>query len=353
MAITYGIGILIVGAILGAIGIIGVKQKQPRMILGWLAIAGIVIGILGVMGAIPQMDTELPFTAGLGTLAAGGANAPATDGTQGQPLAAAGTPTICAVEDTTVTLSGEDPYTALSIGGSHRYRINGAPALTVADAGTFTASPKDSIEILWFNASRTEYYGKVSSEVVPCAGTKTFSAKLARNGTLTTRVYNQEGNLIDNVGENETLGVGDVIGLKYELEGQYQRDFSHGFTLVFEYNSSSIDSVTLIDASGIEFPRTSTPQSYITAYGTSSATRSYLLPPLISTKILSGTISIDSDDTANPGQARDGDINMTYLPHNYFINDDLGGKFDGPAAEDEDNVATKAGAFEFFQLNTD
>lgn len=349
MAWTYALIATVIGLIALAIAVLAVRQRQARMTISWI---GAIVGAIGIIGLIapqatPFLQGEIGFTEDLGTLAASGtAN---LQGASPQP-----TVTVCDQSNpTTVTLSAEDVYTAATTGGTHRYRINGAPALTVADAGTFTASPGDRIDVLWNNASRTGYYGKVSTYVVPCLGTKTFSEKLSQNGSLTTRIFNEEGNLIDNVNENETLAAGDVVNLKYELQGQFQRDYAHGFTLVLEYNSSSIDSIKLQDANGAEFPSVTTPQVYVTAYGTSSATKSYLLPKLTSNTILAGTIVIDADDTNNPGAGRDGDINMTYLPHNFFINEDVGGKFDGPAAEDEDNVATRAGAFEFFQLNID
>ena len=63
--------------------------------------------------------------------------------------------TQCGVEDTTVTLSALNAYTAAAVGGRHVYRVNGGPVTGVADAGTFTASPGDVIQVLWANGTST------------------------------------------------------------------------------------------------------------------------------------------------------------------------------------------------------
>src|SRR3990167_3931556 len=75
------------------------------------------------------------------------------------------------VEDTTVTLSATDAFNTSASGGTHRYRINGGPATTVADAGTFTALPGDVLSVLWGNGATTSGYYSFSQQlVVPCKG---------------------------------------------------------------------------------------------------------------------------------------------------------------------------------------
>jgi len=277
--------------------------------------------------------------------------------------AAVGTPTGapivgCDVEDTTVTLSALDKYNSNPAGTTHRYSINGVPALTVSNAGTFTASPGDSLKILWGNETDGSYYGVVSTEVIPCAGTKTFTANLVQNGTLTIEVFNEEGNLIQSAagtggGENETLSPGDVVTLEAKLKGQYQRGFPYGGVMVAEFNgsgaASEIDDV-IIDFGG---SKVSVPTVHTTTFGTNSKRVAYSIPALESNEILIGSIVIDVDDTLAPGaDAASGDINLTFYANDYFVNENTGGSFDGPSVSDEDDSVT-FGEGPSFTINTD
>jgi len=345
--ITWGIIALAIGAILGAIGILGVKQRQTRMTLGWIAAVGIVVGILGISGAIPQLNIS-PFAAG-GFLAAGGA--PQQTQTDNS-IQTSGSGTICAVEDTTVTLSAQDKYLGAVVGGSHRYRTNGAPALTVADAGTFTASPGDKLSVLWRNASTTGAYSSINEYTVPCKGTYTAGednggAKLlSQNGSLTVTVFQDPGGLAISTaftgGTNQTLAAGDIKNLKTLIQGQYQRDFPYGLTAVFEYNKTSMDDV-IIQAGGIELPLTSVPMSYTPAgWATEGVRKAYLIPATLSNAEYQYTIVVDADDTNNPA-SRGSDINMTFYPLNNYIDDKKGGAYAEPASEDEYNVLTRGG----------
>lgn len=238
------------------------------------------------------------------------------------------------VDTTTVTLRAQDKYTSTATGGTHRYRINGAPATTVSDGSTFSASPGDMLEILWGNETSSSYYGAVSKEVVPCTGTKTFSTEMYANGTLTFRVFNEEGNIIDTSGENETLAAGDIVNLRTELQGTFQKGFPYGGIVVVEYNKTEIDDV-IVQLGGVA---TTVPSTYSIALGTSSATKAYTVPAILSNQLLSGTIVIDADDSNGVTDA--GDPRLTFYPYDYFVNEDTGGSFDGPASVDEDSTAT-------------
>ena len=254
---------------------------------------------------------------------------------------------ICAVEDTTVTLSASDKYTTAATGGSHRYKINGGSALTVSDAGTLTASPGDKIKILFMNESSTSYFSQVLDTVVPCSGTKTFSPEggLVRNGTLTIEVFNEEGNLISDP-ENETLAAGDVVTLTAKLKGTYQRGFPYGGVMVVEFNGtgsgSEIDDV-IVDFGGSEI---SVPAIYAITMSVNTRTKAYTIPAILSNQILEGSIVIDADDSNNPkGDLTD--ILLTFYPNDYLVNEDTGGSYDGPAIVDEDSVQTFAHASAF------
>ena len=258
--------------------------------------------------------------------------------------------TICAVEDTTVTLSAINKYTQVAVGGQHAYRVGSAPISRVADAGTFTSSPGDLLTILWGNATTSAaYLSDVSTETVPCLGTVSLSREMLQNGTATIEVFNEEGNLVDSTigtvpatSENETLGAGDVVTLRANIKGQYQRGFPYGGVLVVEMNGtgsgSTIDDM-IADFGGKE---TSVPSIYSINKGTQSRTKAYTIPAILSNQVLSGTIVIDADDTNNPAAgtsaAAGDDPVLTFYAYNYYVDEDKQSSFTGPAAEDEDDV---------------
>jgi len=334
--LTLALVMFIIGIVLGAIGLF--KGWKTKSVKTWMTIVTLVLLGLPVLA----WANILPLAAITRPLAV--------------PTAIPEVPTVpapevpeelCPVEDTTVTLSAIDKYTAVATGGTHRYRINGAPAKTVSDAGTFAASPGDTLEILWYNESNNVYYGAVDTVVIPCAGTKTYSAELAKNGTLTISVWNEEGVLIDSAGNNETLAAGDVVSLDMELKGQYQRDIPYGMVAVIEYNKTAIDDVVIAGEAGNELESDAVPQAFSITYGSAAATKAYLFPAVISNAKWKGTITIDADDSVNPGESNGGDIKITLYPRDYYINEDNGGAFEGPAAEDEDNALTRDGYFTY------
>lgn len=251
-----------------------------------------------------------------------------------------GTTLPCAVEDTTVTLSASDKYVDTATGGTHKYRINGNPALTVSNAGTFTASPGDQLQIMWFNGSKTSYFSKIETLTIPCKGTYSASTKLSNNGTLTTRIWNSNGVLIDG-SINQSLGAGDLKSLKMELEGTYQKDYPNGAVIVLESNKTDMDDVILTQ-NGVELASATIPQSYSITYGAEAQTRVYLIPEVISSTIYTYSVTLDTDDTNAPGV--DGsDVLITYYGKNVYTNEKTGGSFEGPAVDDEYNALTRTG----------
>lgn len=242
----------------------------------------------------------------------------------------------CAVEDTTVTLSAIDAATAAPSGGAHAYRVNGNPIVELANAGTFTASPGDSIEVLFMNESSGSYFGEKKTEIVPCSGTQTISGKVWQNGSVTIQAFNEEGDVITNTGiANETVAAGDVVTLKLEVKGTYQRGFPHGGIMVAEYDTSAFDQV-IVDLGG---GSASVPVSYVPIRN-NNRTIAYGVPALLSNQILEGKVTLDTHNSNNPGA--DDDISLVFYSNDYFVNGDTGGTFDGPAVEDEDNALNLA-----------
>jgi len=311
-----------------------------------------VIGVF-VVSAVTLFVVQAGFLGGMGL------NPLAIGDTGVQTVIETGEPVLdtniglCAVEDTTITFSAIDRFTQSSAGGSHRYRINSNPALTVSDAGTITASPADVISVLWENASTTSnYYSDVDKFVVPCKGTYTASTELSQNGTVTISVFNEERNLISGSvtgTENETLANGDVVTLSAEMVGSFQRAHPYGGVMVAEYDQATYDDV-IIKFGGV---KTDTPTFYsITNSG--NTTKTYTIPSIVGSTgaegKLEGSIIIDADDTINPHFGND--ILLTFYPNNYYIDEDLGGAFAGSAVEDEDDAQTTAHTTKY-RLNVD
>ena len=328
--------VLIIGFTIAGIGALAVKDKDKRIMTRNI---GVIVAIAGVLLFVPFISDavakagiplDIDFGAGEGT----------GDGTLTQIVQS--TPSgICAVEDTTVTLSATNKFTAAATGGTHRYRINNGPALTVTDAATLTASPGDRIQVLWGNAVDTTHFGAVTSEIVPCSGTKTYTTELVTNGSVTIEVFNEEGNLIVNGTENETMANGDVVTLTAKLKGSYQNGFPYGGVIVVEFNGtgsgSEFDDV-IVDFGGSP---TSVPSIYSITMGTSARTKAFTVPAILSNQIIEGTIVLQADSVINPSI---GDLVpppvLSFYPNDYFINDDTGGSFDGPTVTDEDDAQT-------------
>lgn len=329
--------LIIAGAVLGLGAIVLAKKKGTRKTLGFIGLGLLGVGLLGTFTmVIPQLQEPFAFTV-----------TPPEEG-EVPPIPPVEKGVIpCPTEDVTVTLSSIGKYTAISTEGTHRYRVNGAPAKTVSNDGTFEASYGDILDILWMNESKTGYFSAVDTFTVPCGGTKTFYTELAKNASLTVNIFNEEGNLEDGVGENETLGTGDVVTLDMNVKGEFEKDFTHGFTLIVEMNKTAMDDIIIADEDGVELADVDVPAVYTTDFGSDAKAKAYAFPAVISNIKWEGTITIDTDDNTNPQPAINrttlgSNIILTFSANNYYIDDDNKGVYAGPAAEDEDETATRA-----------
>tara|TARA_Y100000310_G_scaffold337658_1_gene425299 strand:- start:421 stop:1374 length:954 start_codon:yes stop_codon:yes gene_type:complete len=271
-----------------------------------------VLILLGFGLALWQLGA---FDAVLGQAATG-------DGAAAGTTVISGLPACIGIDKTTVTLAATDKFdSSVSISGNHQYKVNGGRATTVADGGTFDASPGDTLQVLWAqgnNSGENVYLNKFVEYEIPCAGTKTFSEGLYRNGTITSRIFNEEGNLIDDIVENETLAAGDVVSLNYELQGQFERgQFANGGCVTVDYNTSAYDDVIVAYDAGSE--KIGNPD-YATASATQNVLKTYSIPAFTSNTKLTGTITMDSDNTVNPSAAED--ISLAYYPNEVRLNPD-------------------------------
>ena len=327
---TWATLILVGGLAVLALAQFAMKKADKRKMWTW---AGIIAGGIGIF-AMFIIPVQLSFL-----------NQPVSfgGGTQVQVITTedggtGGGVSGCA-EDTTTTFSIESVSDGSSLGGYHRYSVNGAPWLTLADASTATLSPGDSVDVLFGFANTSHYFGSYKQGLkVPCAGTATFSDKVYQNGTsLTFVVLNEEGTITTTTAE--TLGAGDVASLDISLKGSFEAGYPYGGVIVAEYGKDVYDKI-IFDIPGGK--STSTPQ-YHTPHNTSYVLESYEVPAIIGTQKLEGVITLDTDDNTNPAGSSTGtggNITLFFYPDNYFINEDEGGIVDGPAPEDEDKVPT-------------
>ena len=342
----------IMWVIIGALAVLGVgallmRKKASDKIIGlkrnmFVGIALILAVALGAM--------QMGYLAGIGLspfaiTSAPQIEAPALMAVSQETAQSTPTGKCYGVDDVTVTLSSVNADTNVPTGGSHRYKVNGAPALTVSNAGTLTASPGQMLEVMWYNESLTGgYFSAVDKFEVPCSSTKTFSKNLYMNGTRTIKVFNEEGNLITSSTNNETLDNGDVVTLTAQIVGQYQKGMPYGGVIVADYNMSSYDDV-VVNFGG---SKVSTPNFYKVS-SVDSTTKSYSVPAIMSNQILQGSVMIDVDDTFNPSESTTGEgvITLSLYPYNYYVNEDKAGSFEGPAVEDEDDAQRSLGKSTF------
>lgn len=340
------IGIIpIIGILALIVMAIALFMKSKKSIK--VAKAFAIIGVIGVIFFIPAVSTFLassvPFLGNelnIQTQAIGEGEVPGIETETGDCtngfIKIDGKCQCIGVEDTTVILSALNHDTNLATGGTHRYQINGNPALTLSNAGSFTASPGDSIRVLWMNGSETDsnYFSEVSTEVVPCKGTATFSKSVYSNGTVSFDVLNEEGDTISGNSINETVSNGDVIDLETKIKTQYQKAQEYGGVIVFEYPSAMLDDVVFNGQSPITTP------NYYHVNNGSQTTRTYAVAPFFGTTVVPGTLHIDVDDTRDPTGVPTDVINWTYYPNDYFINEKAGASWE-VSYQDEDSVQTK------------
>ncbi len=334
MDITWATVLIAIGLLVVIVGVAKKMKKSSRKTWFFFGATVGIIGLVAMSGAVSQL-------AGLNQNINFGSTLTISPEDQGLNVDVTG----CDLgTKTTVTLSATDKYTSLPVGGYHRYRINGAPAVDIADQGTFTASPGDKITVLWNNATTTGYYSSVGTYTVPCAGAKTFYTESANNGTLSSSLKDSDDVTIDGSANNQTLSAGDVKDVSMKLSGQYEKDFTYGFVAVVEYNNTAIDNVILSTESGTELSSATVLQSYASTYGTVSSKKAYLVPAILSNADLRLKVTIDADDSVDPSVGT-ANVLVELYPENYFINEKNGGAFEGPAGEDEDNTLTRAGGF--------
>ncbi len=233
---------------------------------------------------------------------------------------------ICRVEDVTATFSSLEKYSGANVGSTHKYRVistvNGERIKgawqSVNDLGTKTLSYGQEVDVV-FNDGNTTVYRVLKHYTVPCQGTVEFAyADSCKNMTsVTIRVFNEEGNLIDSSGENETLDAGDVVTLSGDITGTYEACNPYGYVVCATFSSTKYDDVVL-SFQGVGSKKTTVPDFVTPQAG--KKTKCYEAPAVYSNEKVAMSVLIDVDDSNNPGSTDD--ITLNFYDKNYYFDTD-------------------------------
>jgi hypothetical protein len=244
-----------------------------------------------------------------------------------------GTDALCGSISTSVTLSALDYYTGLATGGTHAYKVNGGPIKELANAGTFTASPNDRLEILWNNGSATNgYFSEISNEVVPCKSTDAISNQLYKNGTVTISVWNTDGDKINGVLVNQSLVAGDVKDIPVKLESTFQKAQPYGGTVLCTYNASNYDDCLFTGLTQVDVPSVYSAVSLFKA-------KAFAVPSLLSNGEINSKLHIVVKSSTDPLAVNSSALVLNYYPNNNFVKT---GAFQLPSTQDSNDAQTIA-----------
>lgn len=311
-----------------------------------LVVAGLILADMGGFIDLGLQDR-------LGGLFGGGAIG---DGADAGDNGAAGTLTVCDEGTrTTITLDAEDKYnsgnTINGASSTHAYRLNGGPITTMTnDAGTFTASPGNTLDLYWA-LNTEEYYTLFESVEVPCTGAQTYTAKLAPNATLATtqiKWLNEDDADLNANTNNESLSAGDVVNLKWEVQGTFETEMPYGGVYVCGYNQTSYDDL-IPQLSGSNLESAAVPNQY-SSRGAGFKEKAWTFPALTSNQIISGSFTIDVDDSVSPddGVGNADEIQCQLFDFDYVQTDAGDIVLDVEDPDDDSDVGTSFPTYSIF-----
>lgn len=309
---------------------------------GMTPLVALIFGVVVILG-IMMLTGNLNLGGG-DTLAAGGSGA-SSSGSGGAVKQAAPSSGV------TVTFQSRDRFdSTITPGSTHQYRVKNPSTgqwpsawTNVNEAGTATigsnldfqvvyntGNNSGSTSTLFYISPPQEYNAGISDQTV------SFSQSV-RNGSLKLRIFNEEGDLIDSTSTptvNETIGAGDVLTLRGDLQSEFERGLPYGGCAVLEYTADFDDSGMALSFNGVS-QKENVPTHY-TLNAAANKAKGYSVPPMLSSlDIVNMVIQLDADDTNNPGV--EDDIRLTIFPKDYHLDGD-----DGQyklSCEDEDGAA--------------
>lgn len=260
MPISWTIALIAMGILALLLATVIGKTKGARKTWTWLGVIILGIGMLGLVNVIPGLQGPLSF----GALTAA-------------PLAVPGEPTtppsLCAVEDTTVTLNMHNKYT-ISTGLTAEWArvfVNGADLGLKVDGATFTASPYDNLRII-FGENSSTYYSVEKPLTIPCAGTKQYDIGIgAYDSSPTVTLWLEDGSVMSSTNA-QVMTTDSTYTLPFRVRSSAKTDagsLDHpglGNIWCVHFNQTEIDKVEVFK-DGIEMQSAKVPRSLAAATG--------------------------------------------------------------------------------------
>lgn len=166
----------------------------------------------------------------------------------------------CPIEDTTISLNSHDKFKKNTdiTDGDHRVFLNGADKGWVADAGTVTATPGDSITI-YFGLNSTTYYPVVETGMVSCSGTMDLDAAMTKIDNTTSWLFkNQDGSTMStSVGQDMSASTRYDLSLTIKATAKSSignPDLDGKNAVCFQYNTTAYSNVKIDGTSIIGIP---------------------------------------------------------------------------------------------------
>jgi hypothetical protein len=236
----------------------------------------------------------------------------------------------CPFGETTVKLSGFDYNNkGTSITEVHSIFVNGDYYGTLANLGTFTASPGDEVTVLFGNNTEASagFYATKVTEKIGCVGTKTITGfQKDKVSSVTISLFNSDDGLINSGSDaNEVTASGEET-IEMKLKGTSE-DFygEQNVIVVFDASSSVFQDVKVSGAKKVSVPSQHTTVASTKAFayelasidGSAWETYSVVLEATSSEPTLANNISVSLYDNAYFIDAETNEIVMGYEDEDY------------------------------------
>lgn len=320
MALTWSVGLVILGIVAVVIAQAMVKRTSTRKNVTWAGAVVAVIAILALANVVPQL---------------GGLNSPINLG--GATLAVEGTPSTGANGanvnvQPTASYSTLDKFVGTAIGGTAYYKANGNPASTTA-----LSSVNPGVQYTYW-VSNTSYYVAPKTFVGDTLSNIVVNTEAYKNGSASVIIYDSLNNVNIQDG-NLTAVAGATQNFQVKYQGTYQQSaMPFGGVLVVEANSS----IAQITCSGDDISN-SVPYNKVT-YTVASTGNSYQtfgVAPSIDDG--SSNVRTINCQIKQPSSATTGTVKLTFIPANWYKANDGSFQLDVQKTANQDTTRTGLG----------
>ena len=336
------------------------KGEQKGLMMGGIIVAVVILGGLWAAGVIDLTPEEpLTYYAPVPTVAPG---VPIVQPTERICQGLAQTPTIKMKQ-----VDRHNPGTAIS-GGQNMYRLVGEGSWTDVGVGsTFTETGYSLVEVVSGidsdGQATTEFGPYYPSWEVPCRDKQDLVLECGNDATydeLTGTYYDRYGT----AATTEKISVADTPTLAFSFQGKYEKDYGNIYcggvpyeaddtnnnALIIQYNTTSVDEVTLTSIvctdTGVSYPvvaydrpTTGAVSTLLTDVGEGNASNKgfvmYKFPVLETSRTYKGTYYLKVDGTY---EVSTNEVNMTLWDVDWYRDDDTGLIVYGIEDEDSTNI---------------